>query len=530
MRLSSPAMFALALIVAAGSASAKTLVFCSEGNPESLNPQLVTTTTGMNAGRPIFNNLVEFVPGTTNLVPGLAESWEISADGTEYTFHLRKGVKFQSNATFMPSRPMNADDVLFSLLRQWKEDHPYHRISGSNYDYFKDMGMPDLLQSIDRLDDLTVRIKLKRPEAPFLADLAMPFNVILSAEYADHLLRAGTPERLDQEPIGTGPFSFVSFKKDIAIRYHSFADYWRGNQPIDQLVFSITPDPAVRLAKLKAGECQVMAFPNPADVGRIAADPSLTLLHQEGFNIGYLAINTTRPPFDDVRVRRAINLAIDKAAIIQAVYQGAGVIAKNPIPPTLWSYNDAIRDYPYDPDEAQRLLVEAGHAQGFDADLWYMPVSRPYNPDGKRMAEMIADDLGKVGIRLNLVTDEWSAYRTALQAGKPSLALYGWTGDNGDPDNFLDVLLGCTSARPGGNNIAKWCNKDFDALVIKAKVVADRAQREALYRDAQVIFKREAPWVPIAHSIVFMATRKEVSGFKMDPLGRQPFDGVDLAQ
>jgi dipeptide transport system substrate-binding protein len=530
MRLSSLAILCLSFMLAASGAAAKTLVFCSEGNPESLNPQLVTTTTGMNAGRPIFNNLVEFLPGTTNLVPGLAESWEISPDGTEYTFHLRKGVQFHSSAAFTPSRPMNADDVLFSLLRQWKEDHPYHRVSGSSYDYFKDMGMPDLLQSIDKLDDRTVRIKLKRPEAPFLADLAMPFNVILSAEYADRMLRAGTPERLDKEPIGTGPFSFVSYKKDVVIRYHSFADYWRGKQPIDQLVFSITPNPAVRLAKLKAGECHVMAFPNPADIDRIAADPSLTLLRQEGFNVGYLAMNTTRPPFDDIRVRRAVNLAIDKAAIIQAVYQGAGVMAKNPVPPTLWSYNDAIRDYPYDPDEAQRLLAEAGHAQGFHADLWYMPVSRPYNPDGKRMAEMIADDLGKVGIRLNLVTDEWAAYRAILQEGTPSLALYGWTGDNGDPDNFLDVLLGCTSARPGGNNIAKWCNKDFDSLVAKAKVVSDRAQREALYRDAQAIFKREAPWVPIAHSIVFMATRKEVSGFKMDPLGRQPFDGVDLTQ
>jgi dipeptide transport system substrate-binding protein len=529
MRWSSLALFALALVMA-GSATAKTLVFCSEGNPESLNPQLVTTTTGMNAGRPVYNNLIEFVPGTTNLEPGLAESWEISADGTEYTFHLRSGVKFHSNATFAPSRTMNADDVLFSLLRQWKEDHPYHRISGSNYDYFKDTGMPDLLQSIEKLDDRTVRIKLKRPEAPFLADLAMPFNVILSAEYADHLLRVGTPERLDEEPIGTGPFSFVSFKKDIVIRYHTFADYWRGKQPIDDLVFSITPNPAVRLAKLKAGECQVMAFPNPADIDRIVADPSLTLLRQEGLNIGYLAMNATRPPFDDLRVRRAVNLAIDKAAIIQAVYQGAGVIAKNPIPPTLWSYNDAIRDYPYDPDEAQRLLVASGHAEGFDADLWYMPVSRPYNPDGKRMAEMIADDLGKVGIRLNLVTDEWGAYRSALQAGKPSLALYGWTGDNGDPDNFLDVLLGCTSARPGGNNVAKWCNTDFDALVTKAKAATDHAERETLYRDAQVIFKREAPWVPIAHSIVFMATRKEVTGFKMDPLGRQTFAGVDLIQ
>ena len=173
---------AVALALWIGPAAAKTLVFCSEGNPESLNPQLVTTTTGMNAGRPMFNNLVEFQPGTTTIVPGLAESWTVSPDGTDYTFRLRQGVRFHANAAFTPTRDMNADDVLFSLLRQWKEDHPFHNVSGASFDYFKDMGMPDLLKSIDKVDARTVRIRLNRPVAPFLADLAMPFNVILSAE------------------------------------------------------------------------------------------------------------------------------------------------------------------------------------------------------------------------------------------------------------------------------------------------------------------------------------------------------------
>ena len=205
MRQAWTAAFAAGLMLCAGPAPAKTLVFCSEGNPESLNPQIVTTTTGMDAGRPIFNNLVEFAPGTTTIVPGLAESWTVSEDGSEYTFRLRSGVKFHANAVFRPSRELNADDVLFSLLRQWKEDHPYHRVSGATFDYFMDMQMPELLQSIDKLDERTVRIRLTRPEAPFLADLAMPFNAILSAEYADLLLRAGTPERLDREPVGVAP-------------------------------------------------------------------------------------------------------------------------------------------------------------------------------------------------------------------------------------------------------------------------------------------------------------------------------------
>lgn len=513
---------------AGGEAATQTLVFCSEGSPEGLNPQMVTTTTGLNATRPLFNNLVELEPGSTRLVPALAESWTVSEDGLTYTFTLREGVKFHANRLFTPTRNFNADDVVFSLMRQWKEDHPYHRIAGSGFDYFKDTGMPELLRAIEKVDARTVRITLTQPDATFLSVIAMGFNGILSAEYADFLLRAGKPELIDQQPIGTGPFVFVGYQKDILLRYRVFPDHWAGRQPIDNLVFSITPNPIVRLTKLKAGECQVMALPNPSDTAEIAANSSLKLLRQEGFNIGYLALNATRPPFTDVRVRRAINMAVDKASIIAAVYQGAGAVAKNPIPPTLWSYNDQIKDYPYDPEAAQRLLRDAGFPQGFETDLWYMPVSRPYNPNAKRIAEMIQADLAKIGVRAHLVTHDWATYRTKLHAGEHSMALFGWTGDNGDPDNFLYVLLGCAAGRTGGNNVAKWCNAEYDELVTRARRLRDQGEREKLYRRAQEIFKAEAPWVPIAHSVVFMATRKEVQGFVMDPLGRHAFEGVSL--
>ncbi len=519
-----------AAMLPAGGAAAKTLVFCSEGNPEALNPQIVTTTTGMNAGRPMFNNLVEFKPGSTEISPALAESWDISPDGREYTFHLRQGVRFHSSDIFKPTRPMNADDVLFSLNRQWKDDHPFHAVSGARYDYFKDMGMPELLESIEKLDDRTVRIRLTRAEAPFLADMAMPFNVILSAEYAAQLMAAGQPEKLDEQPIGTGPFMFAGFQPDVVVRYRAFPDYWAGRRPIDTLVFSITPNPAVRLTKLKAGECHVMAFPDPGDAAEIEADPNLRLLRQEGLNTGYLAFNTTRPPFNDVRLRRAVWMAIDKAAIIDAVYEGAGVIAKNPIPPTLWSYNDTIEDLPYDPAGAQKLLVEAGYSEGFDTQLWYMPVSRPYMPNGKRVAEMIQADLARIGIRLDLQTMEWTDYRIALQGGEPPMALFGWTGDNGDPDNFLHVLLGCDSARIGGNNVAKWCDPIYDGLVTEAALHADQPTRTRLYEQAQVVFHDNAPWVPLAHSVVMMAERKNVTGYVMDPLGRHLFEYVDLEE
>ena len=529
MRLILAATLSLA-IGAAAPAVAKTLVYCSEGNPESLNPQIVTTTTGMNAGRPMFNNLVEFAPGTSDIRPSLAESWTISDDGTEYIFHLRRGVQFHSNASFTPTRDFTAADVIFSLERQWKPDHPYHSVSGNGFDFFKDMGLPELLHSLEAVDDHTLRIRLNHADSTFLSTLAMAFNVVMSAEYAATLLEAGTPEKLDEEPIGTGPFVFAGFQREVALRFRAFPDYWGGRQPIDNLVFSITPNAAVRLTKLKAGECHIMTFPAPDSVTEIEADPNLDVLSQEGFNIGYMAMNTSRPPFDDVRVRRAVNMAIDKEAIIEAVYRGAGVSAKNPLPPTMWGYNEEIQDYPYDPVAAQALLVEAGYPSGFETDLWYMPVSRPYNPNAQRVAEMIQADLARIGIQVTLYTEEWSLYRAKIQDGEASMALYGWTSDNGDPDNFMNVLLGCISARPGGNNVARWCDPGYDKLVTDAKLTTDRSLRERLYREAQEIFHAEVPWVPIAHSVVFMATRANVTGFKIDPLGRDLFEGVDLAE
>ena len=528
MRTLRTATIATALAFAATPAPAKTLVFCSEGDPKTLNPQLVSTLTGMNAGRPMFDTLVGLETGSLRVVPGLAESWTVSDDGRTYTFRLRPNVPFHANAHFKPTRSMNADDVVFSLNRQWKEDHPFHAVSGARYDYFRDLGLHEQLAGIDKIDDRTVRISIKEPDATFLPTLGMPFNVVLSAEYGERLARDGRKQVLDDEPIGTGPFTFAGYQPDVAVRYNVFPNYWAGRQPIDQLVFSITPNSAVRLTKLRSGECHVAAYPNPADADRISRDPALRLLRQEGLNIGYLALNTTRPPFNDVRVRRALNMAVDKAAIVEAVYGGAGAVAKNPIPPILWSYNDEISDYPYDPAGAAKLLAEAGYPSGFSTELYYLPVVRAYSPNGKRIAEMVGADLAKLGIRLTFVTDDWDRYRARLQAGEPPAALYGWTGDIGDPDNFLGLLLGCTSARPGGNNIAKWCDPAYDRLVTDAKRTLNQGERQALYREAQVIAHREAPWVPLAHSLVFMATRAEVQGFKMDLLGRQAFDGVDL--
>jgi dipeptide transport system substrate-binding protein len=523
-------IFALAAAAALGSTAvnAKTLVYCSEGSPENFTPAINTTGTSLNAALPIYNQLVQFDRGTTNVVSGLAEKWAVSADGKTITFNLRKGVKFHSGVNgFKPSRDFNADDVLFSFNRQWKADHPYAKVSGGAYDYFNDMDMPTLLESIEKTDDYTVVFKLKEPNAPIMANLAMDFATIQSAEYADFMLKAGKPEQFDQIPVGTGPFQFVAYQKDAVIRYKAFDAYWGGKAKFDDLVYTITTDATARYAKLKKNECQIMIAPRPADLEEIGKDPALTLLSQPGLNIAYWAFNTQKAPFDKKEVRQAFSMAIDKAAIIKDVYLGAGQAAKNIIPPTIWSYNDAVKDYAYDPEKAKATLAAAGVKTPLDIDLWWMPVQRPYNPNAKRIAEMMQADLAKIGVNAKLVSYEWGEYRKRMQQGEHSTGQLGWTGDNGDPDNFF-FLLGCTGARPGGQNLSKWCNKDFEDRLIKARSETDIKVRTKLYEEMQVIAKEEAPQFTIAHSVVFTPTRKDVTGFKISPLGRMDFYGVEL--
>ena len=516
------------LAFAAQGAAGKTLVFCSEGSPEGFNPMVATAGTTFDASsRPIFNRLMEFERGTTKVQPGLAESLDVSADGTVFTFKLRRGVKFHTTSTFTPTRDFDADDVIFSFGRQWDANHPFSKVSGGKYEYFNSMGLPKLIKSIDKVDAYTVRFVLTAPEAPFISDLAMDFASIQSAEYADKMMKAGTPEKTDFEPVGTGPFQLVSYQKDAVIRYKAHPSYWAGKAKIDDLVYSITPDATVRYAKVKAGECHLMPYPNPADLDAMRKDPAINLLQQEGLNIGYWAFNTEKKPFTDKRVRQALSLAVNKKAIIDAVFLGSGAPATNPIPPVMWSYNQDVKDYPYDPARAKALLAEAGFPNGFETDVWAMPVQRPYNPNAKRMAELIQSDLDKVGVKAKIVTFEWGEYLKRSKDGEHQTVLLGWTGDNGDPDNFLHTLLGCDASKDGTNR-ARWCYKPFDDLVVQAKRTTDTAKRTELYQKAQAVFKEEAPWYTVAHSVQYKPVRKEVVDFKLSPFGAHVFYGVDI--
>ncbi|WP_338849423.1 ABC transporter substrate-binding protein [Massilia sp. W12] len=520
---------ACAFAAPAQAQAAKTLVYCSEGSPEGFNPQYYTSGTNADASSvPMYNRLVQFELGTTKVVPGLAESWSESEDGKTYTFKLRKGVKFHSTAKFKPSRDFNADDVLFSYNRMADPKHPLGKTTpGTTYAYFEDMGMNTIVERLEKVDDYTVRFVLKQPNAPFIANMAMDFASILSAEYAEKMKAAGTPEVIDREPVGTGPFQFVSYQKDAVIRYKAFDQHWAGRPKIDNLIYAIGTDASVRYAKLKAGECHVMALPKPADLEQMKKDPNIVLQTQQGMNVGYIAFNTEKKPFDNKLVRQALNMAVDKQSILKAVYQGAGQAAKNPIPPTMWSYNDKVKDYPLDIAKAKELLAKAGYPNGLEVELWYLPVTRPHNPDGKRMAELIQADWAKIGVKTKLVTYEWGEYLKRAKKGEHQVAMSGWSGDNGDPDNFLATLLGCDAVK-GGGNYARWCHKEFDDLITKAAKTPKQAERTRLYEKAQEVAKEEAPWITIAHSVRFTPVRKNVVGFKMDSTAHHYFHQVDL--
>jgi dipeptide transport system substrate-binding protein len=520
----------LAAALMASTAQAKTLVYCSEGSPEGFDTALYTSGTTFDASsKTIYSRLAEFENGTTNVIPGLAESWSVSDDGLEYTFKLRAGVKFHTTDYFTPTRDLNADDIIFSFARQLDDSHAWHKyVEGAAWEYFNGMDMPNLIKEIVKVDDLTVKFVLNKPESPTVANLAMDFASILSAEYAEQLAASGNLSDLNQKPIGTGPFKFVAYQKDAVIRYKANDDYYAGKPAIDDLVFAITTDNSVRIQKLLAGECHVAPYPNPADIPMLKSNADLNVLEAEGLNVGYLAYNTKVAPFDNVNVRKALNKAINKQAILDAVFDGAGKAATNPIPPTMWSYNKAIQDDSYDPAASKKMLEDAG-VTDLKMKIWAMPVARPYNPNARRMAELIQADFAAVGVTAEVTSYEWGEYLKLSKAeDRDGAVLLGWTGDNGDPDNFLAVLLSCSAV--GGSNRAQWCNEEFDDLTNRAKQISDQAERTALYEQAQVVFKREAPWATIAHSVVFMPMSNKVTGYKMDPLGGHRFEGVDLAE
>ena len=518
------AALAAVLLGAATQLAAKPLVVCTEASPEGFDiVQYTTAVTADASAETLFNRLVDFKPGTTDIQPALAKSWDISPDGLTYTFHLREGVKFHTTPYFTPTRTFNADDVLWSLNRQLDPNHPWHDKTSVGYPYFESMAFKDLLKSVEKTDDHTVVITLTRPEAPFLRDMAMAFTSIYSAEYGDQLLKAGKTGDLNSKPIGTGPFIFQRYNKDAQVRYKPNPDYFRGKPPADALIFAIATDSNVRLQKLRANECQIALYPKPDDVPAIKADPKLKVAEVEALVTGYIAMNTQHKYLSDVRVRKAINMAFDRQHHIDQLFgKGNATEAINPYPYTMMGNNVGIRNPPRDLDKARALLKEAGVPDGTVMTLFTRNGGGPTNPNPRLSAEMLQADLAQIGIKLDIRVMEWAEMLRRAKAGEADLVSAGWASDNGDPDNFLGPLLSCEAAK-NGENYARWCNPKFQDLITRARTISSDDERRWVYAEAMTVYDEDQPWINMAHPKMFTAMRQNVEGYVINPLTNNNF-------
>ena len=512
------AFAALMALMSCAPQESNTLVYGRGGDSVGLDPALETDGESFKVCDNIYQTLVTFKPEKTEVIPELAESWEISDDGLTWTFHLRRDVRFHDGTQF------GAEAAVFSLGRQFKEDHPSHRVEGA-YQYWNSMSMSEIVRDVRAVDEYTLEIELSRPNAPFLSNLAMNFCAIVSPTA---VRRWG--DDYPRHPVGTGPFRFVEWIKDDRVVLEKNPNYWGKPPSVNRLIFRSIPENSVRLIALTKGSIHGMDNLVPDFIPNIEADPNLQLLTQAGMNVGYLAMNMDRPPFHLLDVRRAINHAVNKQALVDNLYQGMAIPAVNPIPPTLWSYNEEVKGYAYDPERARALLAEAGFPDGFRTTLWAMPVPRPYMPQPLKIAQAIQADLTAVGIEAEIVTFEWGTYLDKVQRGQHDMALLGWTGDNGDPDNFLYVLLDKSATEYPANNIAFYRSDALHELLVDAQRKVDIDSRTALYRQAQEIVNRDAPWVPLVHAAQTAAFRTSVSGFLLHPTGSKWFHNVQLAE
>jgi peptide/nickel transport system substrate-binding protein len=499
----------------------KTLVFARSGDSVGLDPANVTDGESIYVTGNIFDTLLAYEMDNTNVVPALATDWKtIDDEDKVWELTLREGVKFHDGTDF------NAEAVKFNFDRWMNEDNEY-RHAGENFGYYVYMfgGFPGIIDEVTVVDDYTVQIALNSPSAPFLNNLAMaPFAIMSPDAIKEH------GEDVFKNPVGTGAFEFVEWIKDDKIVLKKNENYWGEEPKLDEIIFRTIPDNSARLLELQSGSIDMMIGVSPDDAQIVEDDPNLDLYLRPSMNVGYLALNMDKKPFDDVRVRQAFNHAVNKEAIINAFYGGLAEPAKNPLPPSLWGYNDSIEPYEYNPEKAKELLAEAGYPDGFETTLWAMPVARPYMPQPKEIATALQQQFAAIGVTAEIVTMDWATYLDETGKGAHDTALLGWTGDNGDPDNFIYVLLDKDNATEAdAGNIAFYRSDELHDLLIKAQQDPDQANRVEYYMEAQEVIHDDAPWVPLVHSTPPIAASKAVSGFVPHPTGSETtFWNIDI--
>ncbi|KGX88141.1 ABC transporter substrate-binding protein [Pontibacillus litoralis] len=497
------------------SSSKDTLIYARGGDSTALDP--ITTTEGetFRVTENIFETLLNYKEDSTEITPGLAKEWEVSEDGLTYTFMLEEGVKFHDGTDF------NAEAVVFNFERWMNgdaEQFPYYTMFGG---YKGEEG--HVIKEVKAADEYTVTFTLNRPQAPFLKNIAMtPFGMASPAAVKEH------GDKFTENPVGTGPFKFKEWKRNERIVLEKNEEYrLEGLPKLNEVIYTVIPENSARLNALMTGEVDLIDGVNPSDVQRIEEDPNLQLLERPSMNIGYLSFTVNRDtPMADKKVRQALSHAVPKQEIIDAFYGGLAEPAKTVMPPSIEGYNDDIEDYKYDIEKAKQLLAEAGYEDGFEFDLWYMPVPRPYIPEGQKIAEVIQQSFAEIGVTANLQTADWATYLEKARTGDFDAFLLGWTGDNGDPDNFIYTLLDKDSI--GSNNYSYYANDKLHDILIEAQTITEQEKRNELYKEAQEIIHEDAPWIPLVHSTPVVAAKKEISGYIPHPTGSEAVTNVEF--
>ncbi|MBX6340974.1 MAG: ABC transporter substrate-binding protein, partial [Thermomicrobiaceae bacterium] len=486
-----------------GTTGGKTLTIAMAADPKALDPQRVLDNSAGFVMSCVYDRIVHYRPETTEVAPGLAERWDVSDDGKTYTFHLRQGVKFHDGSDF------NAAAWVSDLDRILKQDNPHY--------IFKDPGVQSfakdtygLITDYKATDDSTVQVTLSAPFAPFLANLAMVWSGLASQK----ALQDGVD--LMTHPIGTGPFSFVEWQRNDHITLKANPNYWGEKPKLDGIVFRIVPEAAVRVLQLKNNEVQIIADLTTDDIPALKDQPGVKLVQQPGLTVNGIAMSCDKPPFDNVKVRQALNYAVNKEEMVQALYAGVGQVMNAPVPPTDWSYDKSLPAYPFDPNKAKQLLQEAGWKPGTQVTLLAYQNPRGYNPAGGKMAVAIQQYLGDVGVNVKIETLDFGAFLDKRRSFNwEGLAMAGWSGDNGDPDNFLYALFSGPSIPI--NNAARWKNDQVDQILTQAREETDHDKRLQLYQQAEKIIHDECPWIWVNYTTQTRAIRDTVQGFTLNP-------------
>jgi peptide/nickel transport system substrate-binding protein len=510
---------------APSSNSSKVLIYGATGDPINLEPGNVTDGNSLVVQIQLYDRLLDFKPGTAELQPALATAWSSDTTGQVWTFKLRPGVKFHDGTA------LDAEAVAFNFRRWWDAADPQgYRQAGKLYEIWTALlggvrGNPNsILKEIKVVDPQTIQFVLKQPFAMFPDVVASAYFGIASPTAIKAAgAKYGTP---GAQAVGTGPFRFKEWRTGDRLVLAKNPKYWQPQLPKSEgVVFRFVKDPSARLAQLRSGQLDFTVDLVPDQRGEVEADAQLKAVIRPTFNVGYLALNPSFKPLADVRVRQAIAHSLNRPALVKAFWGGLGQTDEYFTPPLLtpWSQQQNIIGFSYDVAKAKQLLAAAGYSQGFDLDLWYMNVSRQSFPVPKAIAEAMAADLGKVGIRAKLRTQDWAAY-IAGRNQPPGYQSYmmGWTGDYGSADNFLYYHFG-----PGGTqDIGNWKNEPLWNLLNKARATPDLNQRNQIYAEADSIIRNAALRIPIAHSQALLAQRKSLVGWTPSPLGIESFAAV----